>query len=91
MDLKIITLHDEAFYALVKEIVADLKAEQGRKEDKWIDGDEAMHLLRIKSPTTLQKLRDTGAIRYSQPMVKVILYDRDSIMAFIEKHSRDTF
>lgn len=92
MDLKIITLEDEAFYSLLSKVVAQVKADLGERAlDQWIDGEEAMHMLRIKSPTTLQKLRDSGAIRYSQPLHKVILYDRESILEFIERHVKNTF
>lgn len=73
---------------LVTEIKSQLKASPHRK---WIDGEEAMQLLSIKSKTTLQKFRDEGKIRYSQPEPRIILYDRDSIEAFIEKHAKDTF
>ncbi|MBX0289695.1 helix-turn-helix domain-containing protein [Hymenobacter sp. HSC-4F20] len=90
--MKIITLEDEAFQALLQQVVAQIRAEFGEKAlDRWIDGQEAMRMLRIKSPTTLQKLRDTGAIRYSQPEKKIILYDRESILAYIEKYVKGTF
>ena len=59
--------------------------------DKWIGKKEAMKLLRIKSPTTLQKLRDEGKIRFSQPEKKHIVYDQDSINDYLEEHARDTF
>lgn len=44
-------------------------------KDKWISREEAMQKLRITSKTTLQKLRDEGKIRFSQPEKKIILYD----------------
>jgi len=50
-----------------------------------------MQLLRITSRTTLQKLRDEGSIRFSQPTRKLILYDRDSILQYLENHAKDTF
>ncbi len=59
--------------------------------DKWIDKKEAKRLLRIKSDTTLQKLRDEGHIRYSQPERKHILYDRDSINDYLEAHAMEPF
>jgi len=61
------------------------------KEDKWISPEEAMTKLRIKSKTTLQKLRDEGKIRFSQPEKKIILYDSESIKEYLEKHSNDTY
>ncbi len=88
--LNIICLETEAFYRLI-ETVVDRLQDDSSKGDKWIDDSEAMNLLRIKSKTTLQKLRDEGAIRFSQPMKKVILYDRESIMQFLEKNAKNTF
>jgi hypothetical protein len=89
--LEVICLESEAFYALVEEVVDRLKEKQGIAHDKWIDDEEAMSLLRISSKTTLQKYRDEGFIRFSQPSKKLILYDRDSIHEFLEKNSKDTF
>ncbi len=58
---------------------------------KWMDKKEAMQLLRIKSATTLQKLRDEGKIRFSQPEKKHIVYDRGSINDYLEAHAREPF
>lgn len=89
--MQVICLEESAFYALVEEVVARLEASRGSEEAKWISDDDAMHLLNIKSKTTLQKLRDEGKIRFSQPQRKIILYDRESIMTYLEKNSRETF
>lgn len=88
--MEVICLQTQAFYALVEEVV-DRLAKKEIREDKWIDTDEAMRLLRIKSKTTLQQLRDEGKIRFSQPQKKVILYDRASIELYLEKNARETF
>ena len=88
--MEVICLQDQAFFALIEEVVQRLKTEGGNP-DKWISDDQAMQLLKIKSKTTLQKLRDEGKIRFSQPQKKIILYDRQSIDAYIEKNARDTF
>ncbi len=89
--MEVICLSDEAFYALIETVVARIKEKEGIKGDKWISDEEAMSKLRIKSKTTLQKLRDEGKIRFSQPEKKIILYDTDSIDVYLEKHSKDTF
>ena len=86
--MEVICLEDEAFYALVESVVKRIKDQQGIKEDRWISTQEAMIKLRIKSKTTLQKLRDEGKIRYSQPEKKIILYDSDSIQEFVEKNTK---
>jgi hypothetical protein len=77
--MEIICMEEEAFYALIEQVVQRFKARQGPAEDRWISQEEAMRKLRIKSKTTLQKLRDEDMIRFSQPMKKHILYDVKSI------------
>lgn len=72
-------------------VVEHLETKRKDKPSKWIDGEEAMLKLKIKSTTTLQRLRDEGKIRFSQPQKKIILYDRDSINDYIEKHAREIF
>ncbi|MEO9476826.1 MAG: helix-turn-helix domain-containing protein [Cyclobacteriaceae bacterium] len=58
---------------------------------KWIDTEEAMKHLGITSSTTLQKYRDEGRIRFSQPSKRIILYDRESLDEFLDQNARDTF
>jgi len=89
--MEVICLEEAAFYALLDQVLKRLREHEGQKADKWISDEEAMKLLNIKSKTTLQKLRDEGRIRYTQPQKKVILYDRDSIQAYLERNARNTF
>ena len=89
--MEVICLEDSAFYALIEQVVQRIKDQQNIKEDQWISGEEAMQILRISSKTTLQKLRDEGKIRFSQPEKKHILYDRVSLMQYLEKSAKDTF
>lgn len=89
--MQVICLEEVAFYALIEQVVSRLKENQSEIKDKWLSDQEAMQLLNIKSKTTLQKLRDEGKIRYSQPQKKIILYDRDSIEAYLNKNARNTF
>ncbi len=88
--MEVICIQTEAFYALIEEVVQRVSRKEV-KEDKWLDTGEAMQLLRIKSKTTLQLLRDEGKIRFSQPQKKIILYDRASIEKYLEKNARETF
>ena len=89
--MEVICLEDQAFYTLIEHVVLRLKDNSVSKEDKWISAEEAMEKLRIKSKTTLQKLRDEGKLRYSQPEKKLILYDSDSINEYLEKHAKEPF
>lgn len=75
--MEVICLENEAFYTLIEEVVQRLKEKNGISEDKWISGEEAMRKMSIKSKTTLQRLRDEGRIRFTQPDKKNILYEVD--------------
>jgi hypothetical protein len=90
-DHKVICLETPAFYQLVEEVVERLSNKQEPVPDKWINQEQAMQLLGITSRTTLQKYRDEGSIRFTQPSRRVILYDRDSILTFLEQHAKDIF
>ena len=89
--MNVIVIEDEAFYKLIEEVMTRMKEKNAAPNDKWISGTEAMKKLGIKSKTTLQKLRDQGKIRFSQPDKKIILYDTDSINEYLEKHAKETF
>ncbi|WP_138476204.1 helix-turn-helix domain-containing protein [Dyadobacter bucti] len=82
------SLTEEDFLRIIEQAFVNAK---GNKRDKWIDGEEAMRYMRITSKTTLQKLRDEGKIRFTQPFPKMILYDIDSIDAFLDKHAKNPF
>ncbi len=90
--MEVICLQDEAFYALVDRVIERVTKNQSAKApDKWISGEETMKILRVTSKTTLQKLRDDGKIRFSQPEKKIILYDLDSIHEYLNKNAKSTF
>ncbi|MDZ4708773.1 MAG: helix-turn-helix domain-containing protein [Saprospiraceae bacterium] len=88
--MNIITIEEEAFFKLIETTLQKLNI--NAVPDRWINQEEAMRLLNIKSKTTLQKLRDEGKVRFSQPISqKTILYDRNSILELIEKHAKKPF
>ena len=89
--MNVIVIEEEAFYKLIEEVVVRIKEKSTPSEDKWISGLEAMQKLRIKSKSTLQKLRDEGRIRFSQPDKKIILYDTNSIDEYLTKHAKEIF
>ena len=85
IETKFICLEEPAFFELIDKVYDRLK---GKEKDRWITGGEVMVMLNISSPTTLQKLRDTNALRISQLSKKLIMYDRESVEEYLEKHSR---
>lgn len=89
--MEVICLEDRAFFALLDKVITRIREKHEVKEDRWISGAEAMKKLRITSKSTLQKFRDEGRIRFSQPEKKIILYDRTSIEEYLNKHAKETF
>lgn len=89
--VKIISLEDEAFYELLNIVGEYMKGIFNSHQERWINDKEAMSILNIRSKTTLQKIRDQGLIRFSQPEKKIILYDRHSILEYIERNVRDVY
>lgn len=90
-NLNVICLESQAFYALIDEVVDYVKNQNPPTPKRWVNDVEAMTLLGVTSKTTMQKYRDEGKIRFSQPSRKVILYDRESIIGFLEDNAKDTF
>ena len=87
MDMKVICIEDKAFDALMERVIQQIRNAWGLKEDKWISPEEAMRKLRIKSKTTLQKMRDEGLIRFSHPERRIILYDSESIDDYLNGYA----
>ncbi len=89
--MEVICLEDEAFYQLIEEVVDRLKEKHKVTHDKWVSPERAMEVLNIKSKTTLQNLRNEGAIKYTQPQKRIILYDYDSLNEYLENNAKNTF
>lgn len=89
--MNIICMEDEAFYALLEQVVERVTNKLPARQFQWIPDKEAMRLLNIKSKSTLQNLRDEGKIEFTQPSKKIVLYNIDSIYAYLEKHKRKPF
>ena len=89
--MNVICLEEPALMALVEQVYERLKDQKKVTHEKWIDGAEVMQMLGVKSKTTLQKMRNEGVIRFTQPQHKVILYDRDSVMEYLDNHAKNTF
>ncbi len=89
--MEVICLESDAFYSLIDEVVTRLREMDNHQQDKWIQDHEVMRMLGVKSKVTLQKLRDERKIRFSQPQKRIILYDRESVLEYIETHANETF
>lgn len=88
----LIMISEDNLWKLVEKVIVQMEKLQGKEhKEVWIDSDEAKKLLGIKSDTSLFNLRTQGKIEFSQPSRKVILYKRESILAYLEKFSHKTF
>ena len=79
-----ICMDEEVYYDLKEGLINRLKTVNEIKYDPWIDVNEALRLLSITSQTTLKKFCDRGYIRVSKITEKIVLYDRQSILDFLE-------
>lgn len=86
-DVKFICVDSPAFYKLVDTLTAYIKENHGVKDDPWVDGPTAMKILNVKSKATLQKLRDTDEITFAKTSTKTIVYDTQSLYAYLKKYS----
>lgn len=88
----VICLQSNAFYELLDQVIEHIDEKFSlSKEKQWVDSEVAMNILNIRSKSTLQELRNTGKVRFAHPQPKIILYDRNSLLEYIEKHARNTF
>lgn len=87
--MQVICLEERAFFQLLEKVVAHLKEKHNVKEDRWITAVEAQRRLGV-SKSTMQRLRDSQTIVFSQPRKKIILYDSHSINDYLNKHSHKT-
>ena len=85
--MEIISIEEQSFYDLLAKVLTEMEQKFGKTEKQWIGEAEAMELLGIRSKTTLQQLRDTDKIRFTQPRKKIILFIRDSILELLEAHA----
>lgn len=86
----IIALSKEDLKELIQELVTQIREQKPNATFRWIDAEEAQKRLGIKR-TALYELRAKGAITYSQPNRKVILYDSESIDQYLLLHRKNSF
>lgn len=88
---KVIQIETEALEHLACRLVKLIQEKYGIPNEQWISEQETMAIIGISSKTTLLKLRQTGQIRYSQPYKRVIVYDKKSVLDFLNKHIKEPF
>ncbi|MCX2495237.1 DNA-binding protein [Pedobacter sp. PF22-3] len=87
LNTKLICFGEQEFYELIEALFVRLKASH-KPEKVWLTNKEVMAQLDIKSPTTLQKLRDQDAFVVSEITRKNFLYLKSSVDAYLEKKAR---
>lgn len=88
---QIIFIDDSQLELLAEMIVARIGKHGNLQPDKWMDIEDVMMTLRIKSRSTIQDLRNRGELRFCKINSKTILYDRSSVNEYIQKHIKEKF
>jgi len=88
--MEIIIFEKEAYWKHINEVLKRLK-DSKKEEKKWINEAEAMELLGVRSKSEMWKMRSQGKIRYSQPSRKIIKYDKQNILKYLENHAKNEF
>jgi hypothetical protein len=70
----------------IKKAFLEILNQHFPKRTTWVDKTDAKQMLGIKSDTTLFDLREQNAIRFTRHG-RIIMYDRDSLMDYLEKFS----
>lgn len=85
--MEVISIEEQSFYKLIDTVLAEMQEKFGNQKPEWLSEKDTMQLLGVRSKSTLQKLRDTDAVKFSQPRRKIILYHRPSLLEYLEAHS----
>lgn len=83
---ELICLDATAFQALFETLVEKIKKENKIEHDPYLSTEEAAQLLKCNDET-LRKYWKDGHIARAEFSKKHIVYDRESIMAFIKKRT----
>jgi hypothetical protein len=90
--MPLICINDEFFIKMTETVIDTTCPTYHKKpKDNWISTTEAMEKLRITSPTTLNKYKDTGKISASPLSPRHILYDASSIDEFLDNNRLEKF
>jgi hypothetical protein len=87
--MELIVFESAAYWKMQEDLISKFKAalkEATKKEDDWISTDEAKQLLKVKSKSKMQQLRDDGLIKFSQHSRKNIVYSKASILDYLKKN-----
>ena len=74
------------FLLVSKQDLLDMIAKIKAKKE-WITTEEVMELMSIKSPTTLQAIRNKGLLDITRISSKLLLYRRSSVLQLLEDNS----
>src|ERR1019366_5297727 len=82
----IIRIDSDAFEKLLDAVIEYAMDKYNAEKNIWINEQQVLDLIGITSKTTLMKLRQEGKIKYTQPYARKIMYSKQSVLDFLEKH-----
>lgn len=86
--MKVITMDEASFYSLIDEVIEYVRNKTQTPQKRFLTKKEALDKLSVCA-TTLQKLRDTQAIRVIRLSPRKLLYDAQSINEYINRNAID--
>ena len=96
--MKTVNMQESDLYSLLENVinyVIDYVQKQALEHNKynvtWISQQSAMKLLQISSLSTLLKIRSKSNIRYTKLSNKIVLYDKSSILDFLNDCSNQPY
>jgi hypothetical protein len=89
-DQRILVIRDDQLQALANLIVTKLQ-NTSNNFDRYMTIEEVMKVLNIHSRSTIQDIRNRSEITFFKLNNKNILYDRESVEAYIQRHAIKKF
>jgi hypothetical protein len=90
--MNVICIGEQAFLTLIWEVIKYVKSEiKPVTADKWLGKKRSDAAAENKIAHHVTEIKGWGKIRFSQPEKKHIVYDRDSIIEYLEAHAKDPF
>ncbi|QSE98639.1 helix-turn-helix domain-containing protein [Fulvivirga lutea] len=82
-------LSDEFFDQIAQRIALLLAQQLGQTapQPEWLTPQETMEMLNVTSPVTMQNIRDDGRLKFTYITPRKVLYNRQSILDYLESKS----
>lgn len=88
--IRVITISEDELYQIIETIIERLQPQGSMELPKWLSPEKTLEYLNC-GKTTLQALRNSGTVKYTQYRRSKILYEKKSLDSYLETHAKNTF